>query len=71
MNIKKIDLYFEANDNAILSKMKPVYGTDEQLNCGTITFDDKVYYVDFEEKDKIINFKKKFLFNDFNNEDNP
>lgn len=71
MNIKKIDLYFEANDNAILSKMKPVYGTDEQLNCGTITFGDKVYYVDFEDKDKIINFKKQFLFNDFNNEDYP
>ena len=71
MNINKIDSYFEANDNIILSKMKPVYGTNELLNCGTITFGDKVYFVDHKDKDKIINFNKNFIFNDFDNEDYP
>ena len=66
----KIDLYFET-DNNILSKMKPVYGTNELLNCGTITFGDKVYFVDHKDKDKIINFNKNFIFNDFDNEDYP
>lgn len=71
MNINKIDSYFEANDNTILSKMKPLYGTDELLNCGTITFGDKVYLIDYKDKDKIINFNKNFIFNDYNNEDYP
>ena len=42
MNIYKIDSYFE-NDN-ILSKMKPIYGINEELNCGTINYGDKLYY---------------------------
>jgi hypothetical protein len=71
MNINKIDSYFEANDNIILSKMKPVYGTDELLNCGTITFGNKVYLIDYKDKDKIINFNKNFIFNDFENEIYP
>jgi hypothetical protein len=71
MNINKIYSYFEANDNIILSKMKPVYGTDEILNCGTISFGDKVYFVDYKDKDKIINFNKNFIFNDFDNEYYP
>lgn len=71
MNINKIDSYFETNDNIILSKMKPVYGTNELLNCGTITFGDKVYFVDHKDKDKIINFNKNFIFNDYENEDYP
>jgi len=28
----KIDLYFETDNNNILTKMKPIYGTDELLN---------------------------------------
>ena len=42
MNNNKNDSYFETDNNIILSKMKPTYGTDEKLNCGTITFGDKV-----------------------------
>jgi len=59
MNNNKINSYFEADNINILSKMKPIYGTNEPLNCGTITFGDKVYFVDHKDKDKIINFKCK------------
>ena len=56
MNINKIDSYFETDNNLILLKMKPIYGTNEQLNCGTINFGNKVYIVDHKDKDKIIIF---------------
>lgn len=65
-----INSYFEEN-NTKSSKMRPVYGTNETLNCGTITFGDKVYFMDYKDKDKIINFDKKFIFNDYNNENYP
>ena len=71
MNIHKIDSYFETDNNSILSKMKPLYGTDELLNCGTITFGNKVYFIDYTDKDKLINFNKNFVFNDCDNEDYP
>lgn len=71
MNINKIDSYFETDNNLMLLKMKPIYGTDEQLNCGTIIFGDKVYFVDHKDKDKIINFSKNFVFNDYDKEDYP
>jgi len=71
MNINKIDSYFENDNNSILLKMKPVYGTNEILNCGTITFNNKVYFVDFKDKDNIINFNKKFVFIDCDKEDYP
>ena len=73
----KIDLYFEDVSDNINHKMKPVYGTDELLGygCGIITFDNsikkKVYYVDQKDKDRIINFNKNFVFNDYENEDYP
>jgi len=67
----KIDLYFE-NDNTILScNMKPIYGTNEELNCGTITYGDKKYLIDHKDKDKIINFNKNFVFNEYDKEDYP
>jgi hypothetical protein len=71
MNFNKIDSYFEEDNINISSKMKPVYGTDEQLNCGTITYGDRVYFIDNNDKDKIINFNKNFIFNDYINEDYP
>ena len=71
MNINKIDSYFENDNNYILSKMKPVYGTNEILHCGTITFGDKVYFVDYKDKDNIINFNKSFVFIDYDKEDYP
>ena len=71
MNINKIDSYFENDNNSMLLKMKPVYGTNEILNCGTITFNNKVYFVDFKDKDNIINFNKNFIFIDGDKEDYP
>jgi len=40
MNIYKIDSYFENDNITILSKMKPIYGINEELNCGTINYGD-------------------------------
>jgi hypothetical protein len=71
MNINKIDSYSELVNSYIDTKMKPIYGTDEKLNCGTITFGNKIYYIDYKDKDKIINFNKNFIFNDYDNEDYP
>ena len=71
MNIDKIDSYFEIDNITILSKMKPLYGTDGQLNCGTITYGDKIYFLDYKDKDKIINFNKNFVFNEYDKEDYP
>ena len=71
MNINKIDSYFENDNILISSKMKPTYGTNEELNCGTITYKDKIYLIDYKDKDKIINFNKNFIFNDFENENYP
>jgi hypothetical protein len=70
MNINKIDSYFETDDN-ISSKMKPIYGINEQLNCGTIDYGDKTYFVDYKDKDKIINFNKNFVFCNYDKEDYP
>jgi hypothetical protein len=42
--------------------MKPIYSTDETLLCGIIEYNNKKYYVDLDDKDKIINFNKKFVF---------
>lgn len=71
MNNNKIDSYSELVNSYIDTKMKPIYGTDEKLNCGTITFGNKIYYIDYKDKDKIINFNKNFIFNDYDNEDYP
>lgn len=71
MNNIKIDSYFETEDNTILSKMKPIYGTDEELDCGTINYGNKLYFVDHKDKDKIINFNKNFVFITSENEDYP
>lgn len=67
MNIKKIDSYSETDNDTTLSTMKPNYGTNEELNCGTINYGDKTYYVDHKDKDRIINFNKSFIF--INNDD--
>ena len=71
MNNNKIDLYFETDNNNILSKMNPIYGIDGLLNCGIITYGDKIYFIDYKDKDKIINFNKNFIFNYYYNEDYP
>lgn len=45
-----------------LKNEKPIYLTNFELLCGIIEYGDKKYYFDFEDKDKIINFEKKFVF---------
>ena len=67
MNINNTLSYFETDNN----KMKPTYGTNNQLNCGIINYGDKTYIVDLKDKDRIINFNKKFVFIDYDNEDYP
>ena len=71
MNNNKIELYYDMNDNNILSNMKPIYGINEELNCGTITYGEKFYLIDNKYKDKIINFNKNFIFNAYDKEDYP
>ena len=41
---------------------KPIYSTDENLLCGKIHFNNRIYLVDLKDKDKIINFDKNFIF---------
>ena len=48
------------NNNYII--MKPTYSTDEKLLCGIIEYNNRKYFVDLNDKDKIINFNKKFVF---------
>jgi hypothetical protein len=42
--------------------MKPKYSTDEKLMCGVIEYNNKKYLVDLNDKDRIINFNKSFVF---------
>jgi hypothetical protein len=42
--------------------MKPKYSTDEKLMCGVIDYNNKTYLVDLNDKDRIINFNKSFVF---------
>jgi len=43
-------------------EIKPIYSTHEKLICGTINYNNNIYLVDLHDKDRIINFNKKFLF---------
>ena len=42
--------------------MKPVYSTNIELLCGIIEYNTKTYFVDLNDKDRIINFNKTFVF---------
>ena len=42
--------------------MKPKYSTNEKLMCGVIEYNNKTYLVDLNDKDRIINFNKSFVF---------
>lgn len=42
----------------------PVYSFDNELSCNIITYKDINYYVDCDDFVKILNFKKKFLYDD-------
>ena len=60
--MNKIDSKSNETTNYIISNMKPVYSINEELFCGEIQYNNKIYLVDLKDKDKIINFNKKFVF---------
>ena len=43
--------------------MKPIYSTNKELFCGVIKYNEKTYLLDLDDRDNIINFNKKFVFN--------
>jgi hypothetical protein len=43
--------------------MKPIYLFDNEKKCGVIEYNNKKYYMDINDRDSIINFNKKFVFN--------
>jgi hypothetical protein len=57
----KIDKDFNTSNN-LLTNMKPIYSTNEELNCGVIEYNGKTYLLDYFHKDKIVNSKIKFVF---------
>jgi hypothetical protein len=59
-NKNKIDNKNVYNSNTEI--MKPKYYTNEELLCGVIEFNNKTYFVDLNDKDRIINFNKNFVF---------
>ena len=50
-------------DNQIGEMNKPIYSTDKELNCGVIEYNSKRYLLDNEDRDRIINLRKNFVFN--------
>jgi hypothetical protein len=48
--------------NILFTSMKPTYSTNIELYCGVIEYNNKTYLFDNNDKDKIINFDKKFIF---------
>ena len=53
-----------ANSAPVKRKLNPVYGIDEQLNCGTITYKthNKTFLVDMVDRDKFLNSRISFVF---------
>ena len=60
--MNKIDSCIMSKNIDTIQSMKPVYSTNEELNCGVIEYNGKTFLVDFNDKDRIINFNKNFVF---------
>ena len=46
-----------------MNKLRPVYLIDPDLSCGVIHFcDSQTFLFDLDDRDKIINSKKRFIF---------
>ena len=45
-----------------IENRKPIYSFDKELVCGIIDYNDKKYYMNIEDRDRIINFDKNFVF---------
>ena len=52
--------HLDTNTNFII--MKPIYSTNQTLMCGVIDYNNKKYFVDLHDKDRIVNFNKSFVF---------
>ena len=48
----------------LIQMYKPIYSSDEELDCGVIEYNNKRYLINYTDKDSIINFDKKFIFHD-------
>jgi hypothetical protein len=57
----KIEKYMYSYTD-LYQNMKPNYSTNQELNCGVIEYNSKIYLVDMVDQCNIINFKNKFLF---------
>ena len=44
--------------------ISPTYSFDDKLNCNIISYNERNYYVDCNDAVKILNFKKKFFFDE-------
>ena len=58
----KIEMVISNNENSTYTNMKPTYEIDTKLMCGVINYNGKTYLLDLEDRDRIINFNKKFVF---------
>jgi hypothetical protein len=58
----KIETIPSIKKNNININMKPIYEIDNKLICGIIKYNGKIYLTDLEDRDRIINFNKKFVF---------
>ena len=50
------------NQSFVKHLIKPIYLINEDLMCGIIKYKNNIYLVDLKDRDKIINFDKKFIF---------
>ena len=49
-------------ENCKSQNKKPIYSTNLDLMCGVIEYNNKTYLLDFDDKDRIINSNKSFVF---------
>ena len=64
LNLSSVEDINNSKLNQQLQMYKPIYLTDEELNCGVIEYKNKRYLLNQIDKDNIINFDKKFAFHD-------
>jgi hypothetical protein len=58
----KIEYGNALNNIGKINEMKPTYSTNSELMCGVIEYNHKTYLMDLNDKDRIVNFNKGFVF---------
>ena len=58
----KNESFLHRNKSSLPLDMKPSYSTNRELMCNIIHYNNKEYLLDFEDKDRIINFNKTFTY---------